>query len=159
MTPRIAILGAALALCAFWVAPGAAAAAGPLGLGDCEKTEGFHQCSGLVETWDGVPLDTTVTMPSAKRKARPLVVLMNGLGNSKWEYLNPDDEAYTGNAYTWARRGYNVLTYTPRGLLGFVRDAGSPAGQPGGLRQRLHPPRRCPLRGPRCAGADRPDRR
>lgn len=94
------------------------ATATPLGLTDCGEVRGFHQCSGLVETWDGIPLDTTVTLPSSKRKRYPLVALMHGFGNSKWAYLNPDEEAYTGNAYRWAKRGYAVLTYTSRGLWG-----------------------------------------
>ncbi len=36
----------------------------------------------------------------------------------KYEYLNPDETAYTDNAYAWARDGYAVLTYTARGLWG-----------------------------------------
>jgi dienelactone hydrolase len=96
-----------------------ARAAGPLGLTDCRAAEGVHQCSGLVRTWDGVPLDTTVTLPSsAPARGLPLVVLVHGFGNSKSEYLNPDETAYTGNAYAWARDGYAVLTYTARGLWG-----------------------------------------
>jgi len=77
-----------------------------------------HQCSGLVKTWDGVPLDTTVTMPSPTARNAPLVVEIHGFGNSKYEYLNPAETAYTDNAYAWARAGYTVLTYTARGLWG-----------------------------------------
>ena len=73
---------------------------------------------GLVQTWDGVPLDTTVTLPSAGARGLPLVVSIHGLGNSKHEYLDPASEAYTGNAYGWAREGYAVLTYTARGFWG-----------------------------------------
>src|SRR5438876_10267941 len=36
-----------------------AQAKAPLGLSDCGRTEGGYQCSGLVRTWDGIPLDTT----------------------------------------------------------------------------------------------------
>src|SRR5207253_1190221 len=46
----------------------ASAAAGPLGLSDCRQAEGVYQCSGLVTTWDGVPLDTTVSLPTAASK-------------------------------------------------------------------------------------------
>ena len=94
------------------------AAAGPLGLTACGDVEGVHQCSGLVRTWDGVPLDTTVTLPAAGARDLPLVVDVHGFGNSKYEYLDPASEAYTGNAYGWAKRGYAVLTYTARGLWG-----------------------------------------
>jgi dienelactone hydrolase len=107
-----AALVAALAL----AVPASAGAARPLGLTDCGSREGVHQCSGLVETWDGIPLDTTVTLPETGATNRPLVVLIHGFGNSKYEYLDPSSSAYTGNAYDWARRGYAVLTYTARGL-------------------------------------------
>jgi predicted acyl esterase len=108
----LAALAAALA-----VAP-ATAAAGPLGLEDCLAVEGVHQCSGLVQTWDGVPLDVTVTLPRANARRLPLVADVHGFGNSKSEYLDPASQAYTGNAYAWARDGYAVLTHTARGLWG-----------------------------------------
>lgn len=95
-----------------------AAAAQPLGLDDCAPVDGLYQCSGLVETWDGVPLDTTVTLPAKGERRLPLVALIHGFGDSKYAYLDPASEAYTGNAFTWARRGYAVLTYTARGLWG-----------------------------------------
>ena len=95
-----------------------AEANGPLGLTDCGPIEDVYQCSGLVETWDGVPLDTTVTLPRKGSRRLPLLVNLHGFGNSKWEYLNPDDRAYSDNAYAWAKAGYAVLTYTSRGLWG-----------------------------------------
>ena len=110
------MIATAAALCA--LAPAGADAAAPLGLTDCGPAEGVHQCSGLVETWDGVPLDATVTLPDADSRNLPLVAEIHGFGNSKYEYLNPDETAYTDNAFAWARRGYAVLTYTARGLWG-----------------------------------------
>jgi X-Pro dipeptidyl-peptidase (S15 family)/X-Pro dipeptidyl-peptidase C-terminal non-catalytic domain len=102
----------------------AQAGAQPLGLTDCAPAQGVYQCSGLVRTWDGVPLDTTVTLPSADAaRPLPLIADIHGFGNSKWEYLDPASDAYTGNAYTWAKAGYAVLTYTARGLWG---SCGSP---------------------------------
>ena len=95
----------------------AEAAAQPLGLTDCAPAQGVYQCSGVVKTWDGVPLDTTVTLPAADAsRPLPLIADIHGFGNSKYEYLDPASEAYTGNAYTWAKAGYAVLTYTARGL-------------------------------------------
>ena len=109
------LLGITIAALLIFAAP---ASAGPLGLDDCQRAQGVYQCSGLVETWDGVPLDTTVLLPSARSRKLPLVAELHGFGNSKYEYLNPADHAYTGNAFSWARRGYAVLTYTARGLWG-----------------------------------------
>src|SRR5437763_9011552 len=103
-----------------------AVGAAPLGLGTCGASAGVYQCSGLATTWDGVPLDTTVTLPRAGTRHVPLVVELNGFGNSKWEYLDPSSHAYTGNAYDWARRGYAVLSYTARGFWG---SCGTPAAR------------------------------
>ncbi|MDQ3936529.1 MAG: acetylxylan esterase, partial [Actinomycetota bacterium] len=118
----VAILAGAIALA--WADPARAAA--PLGLTDCREAQGVHQCSGLVRTWDGVPLDTTVTLPSAGAARLPLVAEIHGFGNSKHEYLDPESKAYTDNAYGWARAGYAVLTYTARGLWG---SCGTPAAR------------------------------
>src|SRR5438067_10104134 len=107
-----------LALCAMLLPAPAARAAAPLDLGTCGATQGVYQCSGLAKTWDGVPLDTTVTLPAAGASHLPLVVEIHGFGNSKYEYLDPASTAYTDNAYGWARAGYAVLTYTARGLWG-----------------------------------------
>jgi dienelactone hydrolase len=99
-----------------WCAPADAA---PLGLSNCGPAQGVYQCSGLVKTWDGVPLDATVTLPSPDAAGPlPLIADIHGFGNSKWEYLDPAADAYTGSAYTWAKAGYAVLTYTARGLWG-----------------------------------------
>src|SRR5438067_7357308 len=65
----------------------AAAASQPLGLTSCAATQGVYECSGLVDTWDGVPLDTTVVLPSAQQPGPlPLIVEIHGFGNSRYEY-------------------------------------------------------------------------
>ncbi|HEX4732894.1 MAG TPA: CocE/NonD family hydrolase [Thermoleophilaceae bacterium] len=119
-----------LAMALVFVACCASAQAAPLGLSDCGASQGVYQCSGVVRTWDGVPLDTTVTLPSANAAGPlPLIADLHGFGNSKWEYLDPASDAYTGNAYTWAKAGYAVLTYTARGLWG---SCGSPDARAAG---------------------------
>ncbi len=110
--------------------PAAGASAGPLGLSDCGPAQGVWQCSGLVTTWDGVPLDTTVTLPSGRARHLPLVAELHGFGNSKYEYLDPASTAYTGNAFSWAKRGYAVLTFTARGLWGSCGTPESRAASP-----------------------------
>lgn len=107
------------------------AATAPLGLGDCGPAEGVHQCSGLVASWDGVPLDTTLTLPRAGAAGLPLVVEIHGFGNSKYEYLDPGQAPYSDNAYGWARDGYAVLTYTARGLWGSCGTPDSRLASPG----------------------------
>ncbi len=107
-----------LVMVAFLWIGAAAQAKAPLGLSECGPTRGVFQCSGLVQTWDGVPLDATVTLPSRGAKDLPLVADIHGFGNSKYEYLDPESTAYTDNAFGWAKDGYAVLTYTARGLWG-----------------------------------------
>lgn len=106
------------------------AAEAPLGLESCQAREGVHQCSGLAQTWDGVPLDATVTLPAEGGRGLPLVVEIHGLGNSKHEYLDPASTAYTDNAYAWAKDGYAVLTYTARGFWGSCGTPESRAASP-----------------------------
>ncbi|HEV3129932.1 MAG TPA: CocE/NonD family hydrolase, partial [Solirubrobacteraceae bacterium] len=116
---------ATVVACLVWGAASARAGdATLLGLTGCGATSGLYQCAGLAPSWDGVPLDTTVTLPRRLVRHAPLVVELNGFGNSKYEYLDPSSHAYTGNAYEWARRGYVVLTYTARGFWG---SCGTPA--------------------------------
>lgn len=122
-----ALLLTAAALAA--AAPASATAA-PLGLTSCGAKQGVYQCTGLAATWDGVPLDTAVTLPAAGSAHLPLVVEIHGFGNSRYEYLDPASTAYTDNAYAWARAGYAVLTYTARGLWGSCGTPESRAANP-----------------------------
>lgn len=113
---RRAILGFGLGLLA--MLPAAPAAATPLGLDRCAPARGVYQCSGLVATWDGIPLDTTVILPRPRARHLPLVVELPGFANSKYEYLDPHSTAYTDNVFAWAEDGYAVLTFTSRGMWG-----------------------------------------
>src|SRR5947208_9435485 len=121
----------AVALALSFAAASPAGAAPPLALASCGAAQGVYQCSGLAATWDGVPLDTTVTLPAASAAHLPLVVEIHGFGNSKYEYLDPASTAYTDNAYSWARAGYAVLTYTARGLWGSCGTPESRVASPG----------------------------
>src|SRR5688500_2297975 len=76
----IRLTGLALGLIAAGAAPASAA---PLGLEDCGPAAGLYRCDGLVKTWDGIPLDTTVTLPAKSARRLPLVALIHGFGNSK----------------------------------------------------------------------------
>ena len=126
----IAAVGAALA-------PGSAAAAGPDRLSalksSCRaRTSPDHAryriCSGMVNSFDGTPLDVTVTLPAKKtRKKLPLIAFLHGFLADKTEYLSetkngtgPDRGANAYKTVHWnnvwfASRGYEVLNYSHRG--------------------------------------------
>ena len=108
--------------------------AGPLGLERCGSARGTYQCSGIVPTWDGVPLDTTLTLPQGGLAWLPLVVLIHGFGNSKWEYLDPSSTAYTDNAYNWAKAGLCGAHLHGARAVGILRHARVALGQPRRLR-------------------------
>jgi len=127
---RRPLLILALSTAATALAAGTAAAQ-PLGLDDCGPAHGIYQCHGLVRTWDGIPLDTTVILPREGARRLPLVAEIHGFGNSKYEYLDPGETAYTDNAFAWARDGYAVLTYTARGLWGSCGTPESRTANPG----------------------------
>ena len=89
---------------------------------------GYRICSAKLASFDGTPLDVTVTLPARRpRRALPLVVFLHGFLNSKREYLSDTREGTGpdrgGDAYktvrwnnVWfASRGYAVLNYSARG--------------------------------------------
>ena len=81
----------------------------------------FTVCSGLVASFDGVPLDADVSIPDTAAGALPLMVMMHGWGNSKTEW---EATTLAGNgtySYDWnnawfASQGWAVLTYSARGF-------------------------------------------
>ena len=114
---RRAALAAALGL-ALTAAPAQA------GFRDTCETHDTHQiCTGMVESFDGTPLDSTLTLPAkvAKGERLPLIVFLHGFLSNKGEYLS-DTEKAEGNYKTvefnnlwFASRGYAVLNYSARG--------------------------------------------
>ena len=88
----------------------------------------YRICSAMVKTFDGTPLDVTVTLPAKKRrKPLPLVAFLHGFLADKTEYLSatragtgPDRGANAYKTVHWnnvwfASRGYAVLNYSHRG--------------------------------------------
>jgi ABC-2 type transport system ATP-binding protein len=89
----------------------------------------YRICTAKVESFDGTPLDVTLTLP-AKRSGRrlPLVVFLHGFLSQKQEYLSEtregtgpdrgDADSYKTvrwNNIWFASRGYAVVTYSARG--------------------------------------------
>lgn len=79
-------------------------------------TAGQRFCSAepsTVPSWDGVPLDVAVTLPPAPTQGvdggYPLVAVLRGWTNPK----APPDSL---DVQRWVRRGYAVLSLTPRGF-------------------------------------------
>jgi predicted acyl esterase len=80
-------------------------------------------CSAQVPSFDGMRLDVDLTLPFNDERARdhPLIVMMNGFSNDKHEWQSVTDEGDGADKYHWnshwfAKHGYYVLTYTPRGF-------------------------------------------
>ena len=85
-------------------------------------------CSGEVASFDGTPLDVTLTLPLHSTKRRlPLIVFLHGFLADKGEYLSttrsgtgPDRGGAAYKTVRWnnvwfASRGYAVLNYSSRG--------------------------------------------
>ena len=93
-----------------------------------DQTDSFSYrfCSGYVASFDGVPLDTDLTLPAGAIPSGgyPLLVMMHGWGASKsyWESgdfcHSTSADACNYNNLWFAHRGYAVLTYTARGFHG-----------------------------------------
>lgn len=89
----------------------------------------YRICTGTLSSFDGTPLDATVTLPAtvSPRARLPLVVFLHGFLSSKKEYMSQTRQGIGadrgGDAYktsdfnnVWfASRGYAVLNYTARG--------------------------------------------
>lgn len=88
----------------------------------------YRICEGTVASFDGTPLDATLTLPARPgRRPLPLIVFLHGLIADKGEYLSetrfgtgPDRREFAYKTVRWnniwfASRGYAVLNYTARG--------------------------------------------
>jgi ABC-2 type transport system ATP-binding protein len=86
----------------------------------CRVERPYRICEGKLASFDGTPLDATVTAPVAARHP-PLVVFLHGLLADKHEYLSADragTESYKTahwNNRWFASRGWAVLNYSARG--------------------------------------------
>jgi predicted acyl esterase len=90
----------------------------------CIEQDGLQLCEGSVatrvESFDGVPLDVTLTLPSASTNGPwPLIVQLHGWSQGK-----------TGGLSGRARAGYAVLTYTARGFHASCGSASSRTPDP-----------------------------
>ena len=69
-----------------------------------------RQCSGIVHSFDGAPIDVNVTLPAEPKGAKdgnyPLLGMFHGWGGSKLGL---------GSTAPWAKRGYAVFTMSDRG--------------------------------------------
>ena len=93
-----------------------------------ERPVAYRLCSAKVASFDGTPLDVTVTLPARQPRGRklPLVMMLHGLFSSKAEYLSETragdgpDRGQDGhktsrwNNVWFASRGYAVLNYSAR---------------------------------------------
>jgi hypothetical protein len=104
-------------LCAGAASANAAHADTALGIPCVPGPGGVRLCEGTlanrVPTWDGVPLDVTVTLPPAAQAGPyPLIVGLHGFGTAK--------QAGFGNPPTdylrYAQEGYATLEYSARGI-------------------------------------------
>jgi predicted acyl esterase len=107
-------------------APGVAAAAEPAPFGHaCKAQNGVRFCptetlAQRVPTFDGVPLDVDVTLPSSGAGPFPTIVMLHGWGGNKgaFESSSPagdGNETYDYNNIYYAQHGFAVVNYTARG--------------------------------------------
>jgi ABC-2 type transport system ATP-binding protein len=88
----------------------------------------YRICTAMLPSFDGTPLDATVTLPAKRTRRRlPLVAFLHGFLTDKSEYLSetrggvgPDRGANAYKTVHWnnvwfASRGYAVLNYSARG--------------------------------------------
>jgi predicted acyl esterase len=119
--------GLTVTLLGMWGTGGAARAADmPLGMTCADETTAdgvaVTMCSGLVPSFDGMPLDVDVTVPQGSlHNHLPLLLMVSGWGGDKTEYEAPVTAGtipltYHMNNVWYASRGYAVVTYSNRGF-------------------------------------------
>jgi fermentation-respiration switch protein FrsA (DUF1100 family) len=115
-------------------APALAADPAPFGHA-CAAQNGVRFCGGTVATrvasFDGVPLDVDVTLPSTGNGPFPTIVMLHGWGGSKtdFESTTPNGDGkqtYHYNNVYFAQQGYAVVNYSARG---WGESCGSPASR------------------------------
>jgi dipeptidyl aminopeptidase/acylaminoacyl peptidase len=108
------------------VALGLALVAAPAQAGfrdSCETHDAHTLCTGTVESFDGTPLSTTLTLPAGVKEGKrlPLIVFLHGFLSNKGEYISQterdeaDYKTVDFNNLWFASRGYAVLNYDARG--------------------------------------------
>src|SRR5690242_21109796 len=117
-------------------APAAFGALTPLGH-VCLQQNGVRFCPGTTATrtpsFDGTPLDADVTLPATGNGPWPTIVMLTLFGQSKTEFQTSSPEGpspdlpeplglggsilYHYNDNFFAKQGYAVVTYTPRGFF------------------------------------------
>jgi predicted acyl esterase len=120
------VLAATLAILAgMLIAPGLASAElAPFGH-PCRAQDGVRFCPSetlaqRVPSFDGVPLDVDVTLPSSGTGPFPTIVMLHGWGENKtsFEATTPEgngNETYDYNNIYYSRHGYAVVNYSARG--------------------------------------------
>jgi len=112
----------------------ASAIAAPTPFGNaCTAQNGVRFCptstlSERVPSWDGLPIDADVTLPTTGSGPWPLIVMLHGFGGSKATFeaknargvINAAGELVTStyhfNNIYFAQRGYAVVNYSHRGF-------------------------------------------
>lgn len=110
----------------------AMAAQAPFGHACSTRSDGTRFCPTVdggpgetlngVPSFDGVPLDVDVTLPSQQRRPPyPTIVMLHGYGGDKTDFESADPNGDGSNTYHYnndyfARQGYAVINYTVRGF-------------------------------------------
>src|SRR3981081_2609964 len=106
----------------------------------------YRFCTAYVPSFDGVPLDADLTLPSGTTPGSgyPLLVMMHGWGASKTDFeggafceQSSADHCNYNNLW-FAHRGYAVLNYTARGFHGSCGPGSPNAGSPACARGWTH---------------------
>jgi predicted acyl esterase len=131
----VAALVSAVVLGALGAGTASAAAPEPFGH-SCTAQNDVRFCptassAQRVPTFDGVPLDVDVTLPSEGNGPWPTIVMLHGWGGSKTAFESDDPNGDGSNTYHYnntyfARHGYAVVNYSARGF------GNSCGGGPGG---------------------------
>lgn len=81
----------------------------------------YDKCTGEVPSFDGVPLDADLSLPSSAEGSLPTIVMLHGWGGNKGDWQATSRDGNGADKYHWnnvwfVSQGYAVLNYTARGF-------------------------------------------
>ena len=82
----------------------------------------YTKCTGELHTFDGIGLDTDLSIPAGATGASPTILMLHGWSNDKTEWESDSRSGDGRDKYHWnnvwfASRGWVAVNYTARGFM------------------------------------------
>lgn len=90
------------------------------------ETPSVRDCAGLVDSWDGISLSTSMLIPKDAAAPLPTILFLHAYGSNRGEFRLAWPAGF--NASSFAERGYAVIMPSARGMGGSCSHGGPATG-------------------------------